>query len=635
MVDPPSQTVALRNIDVARYEPNSVVVSQGLEAGEIVVTAGVQALRPGQKVRLLGGVVMSNFNLSEWAVRHRSLVVYFMLVLAVAGVGSYLRLGRNEDPAFTIRTMVVQANWPGATIQDTLQQVTERLERKLQETPNLDYLRSYTSAGQTTIFVNLKGSTPGKAIPDIWYQVRKKIGDIRNTLPQGIVGPGFNDEFGDTYGIVYGFTADGFSHRQLKDHVEDVRSRLLQVPDVSKIDVVGAQDEKIYVEFSTEQMAGLGINRQALMSALQAQNAVTPAGVVQTGDEKLLIRVTGSFRAEQDILGVNFVANGRMIRLSDIAQVTRGYADPPQPLFRVNGVPAIGLAIAMRDGGDILALGKNIERTMAEITANLPVGIEPKLVADQPVTVEHAVHEFMKALWEAIAIVLAVSFVSLGRAGRGRGGALDPARPRDGVPGHGVHGHRPAADLARRPHHRARPARRRCHDHGRDHDHAPGARRRPRARRYVRLHLDGVPDADRHPRHRGGVRADRLRPQFGRRVHLLDLRRGRHRADRVLDRRGRVLALARRRDPEEAEARPRSGARSDPARLPRRSGGGHASALADHPRHPRAVRGGHVRDALRAPAVLPRFGPTRTAGRPEAAPERLDLRQPRRLGAAG
>ena len=361
---------------------------------------------------------MSGFNLSEWAVRHRSLVVYFMLVLAVAGVGSYLRLGRNEDPAFTIRTMVVQANWPGATINDTLQQVTERLERKLQETPNLDYLRSYTSAGQTTIFVNLKGSTPGKAIPDIWYQVRKKIGDIRNTLPQGIVGPGFNDEFGDTYGIVYGFTADGFSHRELKDHVEDVRSRLLQVPDVSKIDVVGAQDEKIYVEFSTEQMAGLGINRQALMSALQAQNAVTPAGVVQTGDEKLLIRVTGSFRAEQDILGVNFVANGRMIRLSDIAQVTRGYADPPQPLFRVNGVPAIGLAIAMRDGGDILALGKNIERTMAEITANLPVGIEPKLVADQPVTVEHAVHEFMKALWEAIAIVLAVSFVSLGlRAG--------------------------------------------------------------------------------------------------------------------------------------------------------------------------------------------------------------------------
>jgi multidrug efflux pump len=361
---------------------------------------------------------MTAFNLSEWAVRHRSLVVYFMLVLALAGVGSYLRLGRNEDPTFTIRTMVVQANWPGATVNETLLQVTERIERKLQETPNLDYLRSYTSAGQTTIFVNLKGSTPNRAIPDIWYQVRKKVGDIRNTLPQGIVGPGFNDEFGDTFGIVYAFTADGFTHRELKDYVEDVRSRLLRVPDVSKIDVVGAQDEKIFVEFSTEQMAGLGINKQALLTALQAQNAVTPAGVVQTGNEKLLIRVTGSFRSEQNILGVNFVANGRVIRLSDIAKVTRGYADPPQPLFRVNGVPAIGLAIAMRDGGDVLALGKNIEHTMAEITANLPIGIEPRLVAEQPVTVEEAVHEFMKALWEAIAIVLAVSFISLGlRAG--------------------------------------------------------------------------------------------------------------------------------------------------------------------------------------------------------------------------
>src|SRR6188472_4436160 len=188
-------------------------------------------------------------NLSEWALKHRSLVAYIMIVAVIAGVLSYFRLGRSEDPTFIIKTMVVQANWPGATINETLKQVTERLERKLQETPNLDYLRSYTNAGQSTIFVNLKGSTPGKAIPDIWYQVRKKIGDIRNTLPQGTVGPGFNDEFGDTFGIVYGFTADGFSHRELKDYVEDVRSRLLQVPDVSKIDIIGAQDEKIYVEF--------------------------------------------------------------------------------------------------------------------------------------------------------------------------------------------------------------------------------------------------------------------------------------------------------------------------------------------------------------------------------------------------
>ncbi len=418
VVDPQSQTVSLRNVDVARYDPATVVISQGLETGEIVVTAGVQTLHPGQKVRLLGAGLMKRFNLSEWAIRHRSLVTYFMLVIVVAGVWSYFRLGRSEDPDFTVKTMVVQAAWPGATVSDTLEQITDRIESKLQETPNLDYLKSYTTAGQATIFVNLKDSTPPAQVPDIWYQVRKKVGDIRNTLPQGIVGPGFNDEFGDTYGIVYGFTADGFTHRELRDYVDDVRKQLLQLPDISKIDILGAQDERVYVEFSTEQLAGLGIDRAALIAALQAQNAVTPAGVVQTGDEKILVRVSGAFRSEQDILAVNFVANGRIIRLGDIAHVTRGPADPAQPMFRVNGREGIGLAIAMRKGGDVLALGRNIAQAMTEITANLPVGIEPTLVADQPVTVEHAVDDFMEALWEAVAIVLGVSLVSLGlRAG--------------------------------------------------------------------------------------------------------------------------------------------------------------------------------------------------------------------------
>ena len=406
VVDPQSQTVSLRNVDVLRYDPATVVISQGLETGEVVVTAGVQTLRPGQKVRLAGSRLMKRFNLSEWAIRHRSLVTYFMLVIVVAGVGSYLRLGRSEDPDFTVKTMVVQVGWPGATVSDTLEQITDRLERKLQETPNLDYLKSYTTAGKATIFVYLKDSTPPAQVPDIWYQVRKKVGDIRNTLPQGIVGPGFNDEFGDTYGIVYGFTADGFTHRELRDYVDDVRKQLLQLPDISKIDILGAQDERVYVEFSTEQLAGLGIDRAALIAALQAQNAVTPAGVVQTGDEKILVRVSGAFRSEQDILAVNFVANGRIIRLGDIARVTRGPADPAQPMFRVNGQEGIGLAIAMRTGGDVLALGRNVEHAMTEITANLPVGIEPTLVADQPVTVEHAVDEFMEALWEAVAIVL-------------------------------------------------------------------------------------------------------------------------------------------------------------------------------------------------------------------------------------
>jgi multidrug efflux pump len=292
--------------------------------------------------------------------------------------------------------------------------VTERLERTLQETPNLDFLRSFTTAGSTTIFVNLKGSTTAKQVPDIWYHVRKSIGDMRHTLPAGIVGPGFNDEFGDTFGTIFGFTADGFTHRELRDHVEDVRSKLLNIPDVTKIEIIGEQDEKIFVEFSIKELASLGIDRSALIAALEAQNIVRPAGIIQTGKESLLIRVSGAFNSEQDIAKVNFAVGGRMLRLSDIATIRRGFSDPPQPMFRVNGKDAIGLAIAMRDGGDILALGKNIQNTMAEIRRDLPFGVEPILVADQAVTVEGAINEFMSSLWQAVAIILVVSFISLG-----------------------------------------------------------------------------------------------------------------------------------------------------------------------------------------------------------------------------
>jgi multidrug efflux pump len=357
---------------------------------------------------------MTTFNLSEWALKHRPLTVFLMIVAVVSGIMSFIGLGRNEDPSFVIKTMVVQAAWPGATVEDTLKQVTERLERKLQETPKLDFLRSFTRAGVTTIFVNLKGSATAREIPDIWYHVRKSIGDIRHTLPAGVVGPGFNDEFGDTFGIIYGFVAEGFTHRELRDYVEDIRSKLLQVRDVSKIEILGAQDEKIFVEFSMQELASLGIDRSALISALQVQNVVQPAGVIQTGNETLSLRVSGAFRSEQDVLAVNFAVGGRMLRLSDIAQVRRGYSDPPQPMLRVNGEPAIGLAIAMRDGGDILALGRNIKNAMAEVTADLPLGIEPKLVADQAVTVERAISEFMTSLWQAVAIILATSFISLG-----------------------------------------------------------------------------------------------------------------------------------------------------------------------------------------------------------------------------
>jgi multidrug efflux pump len=353
-------------------------------------------------------------NLSDWALKHRSFIVFTMVAITIGGLLSYFRLGRSEDPAFTFRAMIVQAAWPGATLDDTLAQVTERLERKLQETKGLDYLRSYTSPGLTTIFVHLKGSTTAREVPDIWYQVRKNIGDIRRTLPQGVVGPGFNDDFGDTYGLIYAFSADGFGHRELRDYVEDMRSKLLQVPDVSKIEILGAQDEQIYVEFSTRQLAGLGIDRAALIAALQAQNAVVPSGSLQTGDEKLSLRVTGAFKSDNDLLDVNFLSNGRLIRLRDIAEVRRMLSDPPQPMFRVNGKPAIGLAIAMRGGGDILALGENARKAVDAGMAELPLGVDVALVSDQPVIVKNAINEFMESLWQAIAIIMACSILSLG-----------------------------------------------------------------------------------------------------------------------------------------------------------------------------------------------------------------------------
>ncbi|WP_292533510.1 efflux RND transporter permease subunit [Methylocystis sp.] len=361
---------------------------------------------------------MTEINLSAWALRHRSFVIYCMISVVIAGLNSYWSLGRNEDPNFTFRTMIVQAAWPGATLDDTLKQVTERIERKLQETPSLDFIRSYTTAGLTTIFVNLKGETAPSQVPDIWYDVRKNVGDIRHTLPAGVVGPGFNDDFGDTFGIIYGFTADGFSHRELRDYVETVRSRLLNVADVSKIEVLGAQDERIFIEFSTRQLAGLGLDRSQLIAALQAQNEVIPSGIIQTDQEKLSLRVSGAFGSESDLLAINIPVNGRLLRLRDIAEVRRASVDPPQSMFRVSGRPAIGLAIAMRPGGDILALGRNVAKALEETKSELPIGIEPILVANQPQIVEHAIGDFMTSLWQAIAIIMAVSLISLGvRAG--------------------------------------------------------------------------------------------------------------------------------------------------------------------------------------------------------------------------
>src|SRR6202165_583899 len=259
--------------------------------------------------------VNRSFNISEWALAHRSFVWFLVIIIVAAGGLSDRRRARTKTPNFTIKTMVVQVLWPGANITDTLQQITDRVEKKLQETPGLDYIRSYTVAGTSTVFITLKGSVQTRDVPDVWYQVRKKIGDIRQYLPQGIVGPFFNDEFGETYGVIYAFTADGFTQRELRDYVESARTRLLATNDVSKIDIFGAQDEKIYVEFSSHKLAGLHLDRQALIQAIQAQNAVTPAGVVQTSEEEIRVDVTGRFRSEADLRNVNFVANGQILRL--------------------------------------------------------------------------------------------------------------------------------------------------------------------------------------------------------------------------------------------------------------------------------------------------------------------------------
>jgi len=353
-------------------------------------------------------------NLSEWSLKRPSFIVFLMILVVAAGALAFNKLGRDEDPAFTVRTMIVAAAWPGATVEETIEQVTERLERTLQETHRFDAVRSYTIAGQTTIFVDLDETTATADIPDVWYRVRRNIADMRGTLPAGVLGPFFNDDFGDTFGIIYGFTADGFTFRQLRDYAEDIRSKLLQVPDVAKIEVLGAQDERIYIEFSNEKLAGLRLNMQAIIGTLQAQNLLRPSGVLNTDKERVYLRVSGAFDNERDIENVNLVMGDRVVRLGDIAEVKRGFVDPATPMFRVNGQPAIGLAISMRDQADILALGRNVRAAMDEIRASLPVGIEPVLVADQSATVDFAINDFLVSLYQAIAIILVCSFVSLG-----------------------------------------------------------------------------------------------------------------------------------------------------------------------------------------------------------------------------
>ncbi|MCW1246946.1 efflux RND transporter permease subunit, partial [Pseudomonas sp. SAICEU22] len=358
------------------------------------------------------------FNLSEWALRHQSFVWYLMFVALLMGVFSYMNLGREEDPSFTIKTMVIQTRWPGATQEETLKQVTDRIEKKLEELDSLDYVKSYTRPGESTVFVYLRDTTGAKEIPEIWYQVRKKINDIRGDFPEGLQGPGFNDEFGDVYGSVYAFTGDGLSMRQLRDYVEQVRAEIRDVPGLGKVEMVGEQDEVLYLNFSTRKLAALGIDQRQVVQSLQSQNAVTPAGVIDAGPERISVRTSGQFQSEKDLANVNLRLNDRFYRLADIADIRRGYVDPATPMFRFNGTPAIGLAIAMKKGGNIQEFGKALHARMNELTADLPVGVGVHTVSDQAEVVEEAVGGFTSALFEAVIIVLVVSFISLGiRAG--------------------------------------------------------------------------------------------------------------------------------------------------------------------------------------------------------------------------
>jgi multidrug efflux pump subunit AcrB len=361
---------------------------------------------------------VTRFNLSDWALRHRSLVWYFMLVASVMGLFSYFNLGRAEDPDFTIKTMIIQARWPGATVEDVTAQVTDRIEKKLEELDSFDYAKSLNMPGMTTIFVNLKDTTKAKDIPAIWVKIRNMIGDIRSQFPDGVVGPSFNDSFGDVYGNIYAFTADGFSQRQLRDHVEDIRARILAVPDIGKVDLIGAQDEVIYLEFSTRQIAALGLTQQLVVDTLRAQNAIAPSGTLEARGERISVRVGGQFTSEDSLRAINLRINDRFFRLGDVATISRGYVDPPTSLFRVGGKPAIGLAIGMKPNANLLRFGEALQHEMAKVEAELPIGIGVHLVSDQPAIVEEAVGGFTKALFEAVAIVLVVSFVSLGlRAG--------------------------------------------------------------------------------------------------------------------------------------------------------------------------------------------------------------------------
>jgi multidrug efflux pump subunit AcrB len=353
-------------------------------------------------------------NFSRWALEHIPFIRYLMVVLLLGGIMSYEKLGQDEDPPFTFRAMVLRAYWPGASSVQMAEQVTDKLEKTLQETPYVDKIRSYSKPGETLIILELRESTPPKEVQGVWYQVRKKISDMRHTLPGGVQGPFFNDEFGDTFGSIFALSGDGFTMAEVKQYADFVRQQLLAVKTVSKVELYGVQDEKIFIEFSSKKFAQLGVPFDLIVQQINAQNAVQGSGVLVTPTDNLQVRVSGQVRSTQEIEDIPLRVNGNNFRLGDFAKVTRSYIDPPRDKMRFNGKEVVGLGVSMEKGGDIIELGRSLDAKAQQIQSKLPVGITLERVADQPRAVSQSVNEFLKVLAEAVLIVLAVSFISLG-----------------------------------------------------------------------------------------------------------------------------------------------------------------------------------------------------------------------------
>jgi multidrug efflux pump len=357
---------------------------------------------------------MQRFNLSAWAVGHPALMMFLIAMLGLAGLLSYRSLGRAEDPSFTIKVVIVSAMWPGANAADMQDQVADPIEKKLQELPYIDKVTTYTKPSFTAMQVAFKDNTPARDVPELFYQLRKKISDIKDELPAGLIGPSVNDEYGDVDSILYMLTADGAGYAQMKKVAEALRQRLLKVKDVTKVNLYGTQDEKIYLEFSHAKLATLGITPEQMFASLARQNAVVPAGVVETRAQRVPLRVTGALDGVKAVAETPVEANGRVFRLGDIATVSHGYPDPPSFVVRQNGKSAIGIGVVMAKGANILELGPNIANATASFLAAVPQGFDLEQIADQPVVVEHAVGEFVHSFMEALAIVLFVSFLALG-----------------------------------------------------------------------------------------------------------------------------------------------------------------------------------------------------------------------------